>query len=274
MIATLESPNELAQQLTGRDYVSFSALSTFRQCPLRYYFKYVAGLPEPVVSSGLVFGGAVHSAIEQHYRALLAGETAPGRDMLLEAFWSAWHSRSQETDVQFARDADPALMGSLAERVLTAFCDSELAHPAGAVIAVEEELREALVPGCPDLLARIDLAVETHTELVVTDFKTSRSRWSGDQAEQSGEQLVLYGELAQRLAPAKDLRLEFGVVTKAKTPAVERYQVTSDPQRVERTKRVIERVWQAILSGSFYPAPSPLSCSSCPYRDPCRDWNG
>ena len=234
----------------------------------------MAGLPETVVSSGLVFGGAVHSAIEQHYRALLAGETAPGPEMLLEAFWSAWSTRSQQAEIQFARDEDPAAIGSLAQRVLTAFRESELARPAGAVIAVEEELREALVPGCPDLLARIDLAVETDTELVVTDFKTSRSRWSGDQAEQSGEQLVLYGELAQRLAPAKDLRLEFGVVTKTKTPTVERHPVTSDLQRVARTKRVIERVWLAICSGLFYPAPSPLSCSTCPYRDPCRDWNG
>ena len=34
-------PNKVAEALTSRDYISFSAISTYRQCPLKYYFKYV-----------------------------------------------------------------------------------------------------------------------------------------------------------------------------------------------------------------------------------------
>jgi len=55
---------------------------------------------------------------------------------------------------------------------------SEFTVPAGRIIGVEEELREEVIPGCPDLLARIDLLVEDSDELVVADLKTARGRWS------------------------------------------------------------------------------------------------
>jgi hypothetical protein len=69
--------NEVAKKLTGRDYVSWSALSTFRTCPLKYRFRYVDGLPEESVSSALVFGSGIHTAVEQHFQALLSGDPTP-----------------------------------------------------------------------------------------------------------------------------------------------------------------------------------------------------
>jgi hypothetical protein len=36
--ASRAKPNEVAERLTGRDYVSFSAISTYQSCPLRYFF--------------------------------------------------------------------------------------------------------------------------------------------------------------------------------------------------------------------------------------------
>ncbi len=76
-----ENPaNETARKLTGRDYVSWSALSTFRQCPLKYFFRYVAGLSEESVSAALVFGSGIHAAVEDVYRAVLAGAAKPTRD--------------------------------------------------------------------------------------------------------------------------------------------------------------------------------------------------
>jgi len=36
----------------------------------------------------------------------------------------------------------------------------------------------------------------------------------------------------------------------------------------------VERVWRAIESGVFYPAPSTMNCASCGYRAACRAWMG
>ena len=106
------------------------------------------------------------------------------------------------------------------------------------------------------------------------DFKTARSRWSDRQAQDQAEQLLLYSELARQLAPGKELRLEFHVLSKTKKPVAERHPVYVDAQRIDRTKTVVQRVWRAIESGHFFPAPSPIACGSCPYREPCRAWKG
>jgi len=257
-----------------RDYISFSAISTYRQCPLKYYFKYVEQLPEEVVSASLVLGGAVHSAAEYHFNELMVGSPAPDHDTLLSVFWDAWQDRGEEAEIRFGKSEDVNSIAKMADRVLTEFRQSDLAKPDGQILGVEEQLRGELIPGVPDLLARIDLIVESDEAVTVTDLKTARSRWSQDQAGDAGEQLLLYSELVRHLVPGKELRLEFAVITKAAKPVAERLPVTFDPQRIERTKRVVERVSGAIESGRFYPAPSPIACGGCPFRDPCRSWSG
>ena len=62
--------NDVAKRLTGRDYVSWSAISTFRTCPLKYKFRYIDGLPEESVSAALIFGTGIHTAIEQHFQSI------------------------------------------------------------------------------------------------------------------------------------------------------------------------------------------------------------
>jgi CRISPR/Cas system-associated exonuclease Cas4 (RecB family) len=70
------------------------------------------------------------------------------------------------------------------------------------------------------------------------------------------------------------VRLAFAVLSKTKAPELVLHPVEADAQQVERAKRVVERVWQAIQGGHFYPNPSPLNCPTCPYREPCRAWTG
>jgi putative RecB family exonuclease len=267
-------PGDVAARLTGRDYLSFTAINTYANCPLRYYFRYVQGLPEETVLSSLAFGSGIHAAVEHHFQELLAGNPAPDQDTLLDVFWDAWHRKSEQATIQFGASEDADTIGHMADRVLKAFRQSELASPPGTIVGIEEELRGAIIPGVPDLLAYIDLLVETDDALVVTDFKTARSRWSAEQAEDNGEQLLLYGELAARLAPAKNLRVEFAVISKTKQPVAERHPVQINPQRIVRAKRMVERIWQAIQGGHFYPAPSPLNCPGCPFRESCQSWPG
>jgi len=265
--------NQVAEELTGRSYVSFSSLRTFRECPLRYYFRYIAGLPEETVAAGLVFGSAIHRALETHFRELLSGNRPPSLDALLAEYHGGWSDRGEQ-QVLFGKGEDQNSLAMVARRILVAFQASELACPAGTILGVEEELRENVIPGLPDVLARLDLVVETDRAVVVTDFKTARARWSQEQAEDAGEQLLLYSELAKQLVPGKPVKLEFAVVTKTKVPAIERHEIELVPQRVARMKRVVRRVWRAIEAGHFYPAPSPLSCPTCPFRKPCRKWTG
>ncbi len=256
-----------------RDYISFSAIRAYQACPLKYFFKYVAGLPEESVAATLIFGTAIHRAIEHHYRELLAGNAPPTVAAMIEEYSAGWQDR-EGTQIRFGKEETRQDLDETAKRMLAAFAVSSLAKPTGRILAVEETLRGLVIPGLPDLLGRLDLIIETDAELVISDWKTSRSRWTAEQAEDATEQLLLYAELALDFAPGKRVRLEFVVLTKTKEVAVDQFLSAVDPLRVKRTKQVVERVWRAIEAGHFYPAPSPMNCAGCPYRQPCRAWCG
>ncbi len=173
MIRLQPGPASGSSPPTERDYLSYSSITTYQSCPLRWFFRYVVGLPERTVSSSLVFGSAIHQAVELHFNELLVGNDPPTLDALLGEYDRYW----QETDenvVKYGKDDSRESLALLAQRMLAAFQASSLAMPEGHIIGVEEQLRGRVIDGCPDLLGRIDLLVETSRELIVTDLKTAR----------------------------------------------------------------------------------------------------
>ena len=271
--ASTNPANEIAKRLTGRDYVSWSAISTFRTCPLKYKFRYIDGLPEESVSAALVFGSGVHSAVEQHYQAILSGEEQPDIERLMFAYRASWLGHDPDA-IQFGSSETRASLDALAGKMLTAFLNSPAASVQGRVLGVEEEIRGTLIEGVPDLYGRVDLLTEDADTLVVTDIKTSRGKWSQEQVEDSGEQLLLYSHLASEISPGKSIQTRFLVLTKTREPVIEEHVREVEPGNVKRTLAGVERVWRAIESGVFYPAPSTMNCASCGYRSACRAWTG
>ncbi|MCX7432434.1 MAG: PD-(D/E)XK nuclease family protein [Planctomycetia bacterium] len=265
--------NEVAKKLTGRDYVSWSAISTFRTCPLKYKFRYVDGLPEESVSAALIFGTGIHSAVEQHFQAILSGEERPNVERLMFAYRSAWLPHDPDA-IQFGSAETRASLDALAGKMLTAFLNSPAASVQGRVLGVEEEIRGMLVEGVPDLYGRVDLLTEDSDSLVITDIKTSRGKWSAEQIEDSSEQLLLYSHLASEISAGKTIQTRFLVLTKTKEPVIEEHVREVTPAAVKRTLAGVESVWRAVQAGVFYPAPSTISCSSCGYRAACRAWAG
>ena len=262
-----------SEKLPVIDHLSYSSVNTYRQCPLKWHFRYIERLPEEVLGSALVFGSAVHSGIERHFQTLLETGNAPTTEELLEAFDECWTSFDSGL-IKFGKGDNAQTMRELAEKMFTTFQASHFANPKGTIVAVEESMRAEFVTGVPDVLARVDLAVQSGDELVLTDFKTSRSRWSANQAQSQAEQLLLYADLAGRVLDGKQIKLQFAVVTKAKTPVIEVHEVEFDETKLNRTKRVFEKAWSAIQDGHFYPAPSPMNCFSCGYKTACQAWNG
>lgn len=256
-----------------RDYLSYSSLSTFQACPLRYFFRYVKQLPEEAIPASLIFGSAVHAAVQFHFESLMAEQGIPDRDTLLDVFHTAWAEKADRPVIFPKKDTFDSLCG-LADRIFVAFQATDFAKPSGRILGIEEELRGELVPGVPDLLARVDLIVDTPESLVITDLKTAARSWGEGQVEDASPQLLLYAEMARDLAPDKPITLQFAVFTKTKTPSFTVHSIAHEPARVQRTKVVVERVWTAIQRGVFYPNPSPIHCPGCAYRKACAAWKG
>src|SRR5580658_3174049 len=135
-------PNQLAERITGRPYLSHSQLSTMRGCPQRFAFQYVEQVRPDYIGSSLVLGGAIHRALELHFRAMLEGlETT--LQALLSAYYDGWRQqtlRDSGIPVRFNKNEDESHVHALAERMIRAFLDSQLAQPKGIILGIEEEL--------------------------------------------------------------------------------------------------------------------------------------
>jgi putative RecB family exonuclease len=157
-----------------RDYISYSAITMFRSCPLKYKFRYIDGLDADTVSSRLIFGTAIHAAIEEYFQAKMAGDTLPSQLEMLDAYHQTWQG-ADIASVQLGKTETLDTLAVLAGKILTAFLASDLTSLDGTILAVEEELRGKLLDGVPELLGRIDLLLEDHDTISVVDFKTARS---------------------------------------------------------------------------------------------------
>ncbi len=270
------NPTDIALQLTGRDYISYSSISTYMTCPLRYYFRYVAGLEPDFVSSSLVFGGAIHAAIESHMQSVLEGAEPPQIDELVDVYERAVKSES-DAPIRFGKGETADSLRDLAVRMLTAFRASEVSKLDTRIVAIEETFRESVIPDCPDLLGRVDLITVDDDAVRICDFKTSRSSWNAENVRQAAPQQLLYAELVRPLAEAfgdRPIRVEWIVLTKTKQPKVERHELTPDAAHIDWTKQMVRRVWQAIADRHFFPSPSAMNCPTCPYQTACREWDG
>jgi len=274
--APCRDPTDIALQLTGRDYISYSSISTYMTCPLKYYFRYVAGLEPDFVSSSLIFGGAIHAAIESHMQSALEGAEPPSLDELVDVYERAVKSES-DAPIRYGKGETADSLRGLAIRMLTAFRAFDVSKSDTRIVAIEETLRGPVIADCPDLLGRLDLVTLDGDSLLITDFKTSRSSWNAENVRQAAPQQLLYTELVQPLAEAfgdRPIRVEWIVLTKTKQPKVERHELTPDAAQVKWTKQMVRRVWQAIADRHFYPSPSAMNCSTCPYQAACREWDG
>ena len=266
--ASVNPANQAAQNLIGRP-----AVSTFMQCPLKFKFRYLESLPEETLSSSLLFGSGIHQALEEFFRAELAGGPKPTLEKLVYIYRSTWLPADPEAVFLGGSDTRESL-DRLAVKVLRAFLASDSAGLLGHVLGVEEEISGLLVEGVPDLLGRVDLVTEEKDSLTITDFKTSRGKWSADTVEEASSQLLLYSSLAGAFSPKKTIRLRFVVLTKTANPTVEQHFAEINPQKLARVKKIFERVWGAIQTGVFYPAPSVMNCSGCGFKQACAAWTG
>ena len=264
------SPTQLAEAITGRPYLSWSQINSFRSCPRAFTFKYVEGAEPAFVSSNLLFGSAIHTAIQAHFEQMIQGRTLP-LDDLVEAFRLAWQQRQSEqpdVPVRFGNNEDLQSLTEAARNLLRCFLGSPLAQPAGHVVAIEEKLTGSLAGDLPAMLAIVDLIWQDTDGTHLVDFKTSRSKWGEAKVNESSAQLQLYKALAGDLADSQ-IHLHFGVLVKTKSPSTQFLDSPSAGADVEPLAKVVRPVWRAMQLGVDYANPSALGCSGCPYRDRC-----
>jgi len=271
--AVLEAPPPISP--AQMDHISFSSIKTYATCPRKFAFKYIERVPEEFKPSSLAFGSAFHSAVERVQEARLQGSALPGIEELLAVFDEAWSRETSGQDVLFCKEEDVTSLRDLALRMLdaySAYASLEATLPETAqVISIEHANRFRLLAEIPPIESHIDLLELQGTNLVVSDLKSSRSRWNETKVAEAIPQLVLYATgllpLMRELGATR-IVTKFVVVTKAKKPAVQVLQPQASQDDVVRLKQTITETWSAINAGIFVKRES-WACAQCPFKGRC-----
>jgi ATP-dependent DNA helicase UvrD/PcrA len=241
--------------------LSFRQIDDYETCPLKY--KYVHRLRVPLlVHHRIVFGSAVHKAVQEHFRARQLGRPF-SEDDLIAAFRSAWVSEgflSREHEEQ---------RRAAGEEMLRQFYRTEAnapLHPTGVekdfafYLEGEGEAAGTRVQG------RYDLVVEEDGRITILDFKTGAvdDPKKAEERAKHSLQLDIYAlahlRTTARLPDRVELRFLESGLTAGKRPTLD---------EAAETELRIRSVSGMIRAGRFDPKPSYMACGQCPFREIC-----
>ena len=262
VLAVLDAPpgRDPLSDDTGRLRLSFTRVDTFEQCPRRFRYQYVDGLPQAPAPQ-LSFGSSIHGALEWLYDR--KHPELPSLDDTLQALFEAWDSTGY-AEV----DRDEQLRAYAHAREIVMAFHARVAAEGFRLPAATEAWFELPVGEDIVVVGAIDrVDVDGSGDLHVIDYKTNRRARSRSQVRDS-LQLAIYAlatrELYGRL-PAS-VSLDFVVPGVRVIVPVAELALDTVPGRLQEAAR-------RIRAGEDTPTPNRL-CDWCDYRSICPAWSG
>lgn len=237
--------------------ISFSALETFEQCPLKYKYQEIDRIPTPK-SKEAVFGSIIHSTLKFiHTPGLLV----PDLEQALDYFSKHWNSDVYESEIE-EREAF-----SQGVKIIQRYFEQN--DPRAFTIVDLESRFQIDIAGhtVPGIIDRID---RTSDGYEIIDYKTARKMPSQESIDQN-LQLSVYlkaflARYPKEIANLGSLKvslyfLKHGVkLTSARTA-----------EDLDRASERFTRVVAEIEKGKFEPMISGL-CDWCGYQKICPMW--
>jgi DNA helicase-2/ATP-dependent DNA helicase PcrA len=232
--------------------LSASAVDSYRNCPQKYLFGAVWGIPGGP-RAATTFGNVMHTTIKQFIEALRKGRRLEFEEVET-IFRREWSSAGFEDTYQ-----EECYQGDGLEQ-LRAFYTSYMESPAD-VIAQEKRFALELennvqITGRIDQINRLGPG-----EVEVVDYKTGRPKTATH--ARNDLQLGIYA-----LAAREDLELEPARLIYYNLETNECVAATRDAKQIEETRGTIQEVAGDIRAREF-PALPGFQCRSCEYRFIC-----
>jgi putative RecB family exonuclease len=243
----------------GRLRLSFTRIDTFEQCPRRFRYQYVDGLPQAPAPQ-LSFGSSIHAALEWLYDR--KHPVLPSLDETLQALFDRWDSTGYEA----APRSEQLAAYEHARTIVTAFHERVRREGFRLPAAIEAWFSLPFGDGLVVVGAIDRLDVDDDGALHVIDYKTNKRARSRAQV-QSSLQLAIYAlathELYGRMPDT--VALDFVV------PGV-RVTVPVDALDLEAVPSRIAAVAERIRRREDTPVPNRL-CDWCDFRAICPAWS-
>jgi putative RecB family exonuclease len=258
---------------TGLLHISKTQLTTYLQCPRRFWFQYVIGQPWEFAPATLAFGSAIHDAVAWFYESVTEGIT-PSPDHVRARFRDRWIRERSRQSLRYFNDQTETGLTGLGDALIEVFCGEIRPR---RILAVERsfavDLRgERDVPLDVKLIGAIDLIEEDDEgHAIVCELKTSAKRYSDQQSDQQMDGLV-YGYAAHQLGLSSadgEVLVRYDVLIKAKAPALQQVYVTKTGADGVRLVRWIQEILHAIEMEAFYPNYG-WACQQCPFQQACQ----
>ena len=254
-----------------RPHWSYSAISQFLSCPLRFYFQRIAKLPQKFVGSSLILGSAVHAALAEFHRSVQENEPIEIAN-LHRAIADTWTRRETETRISYREGETQADLMALGIALIELYLKEP---PPQNIVAIEQEIIAPIHNSRGDILetplvAVADLITASGEDLKVCEFKTSGRGYSEMEAETSLQPTCYVNAVQETFG--HPTTVEYTVLIKTKTPRIQRLTTVRTDEDLGRLGDIVKNIERAIEAKVFYPVETPLNCSTCPYRQPCREW--
>tara|TARA_R110002072_G_scaffold146075_3_gene292923 strand:- start:97073 stop:97918 length:846 start_codon:yes stop_codon:yes gene_type:complete len=254
-----------------RPHWSYSAINQYLRCPLQYYFQRILKLPQPTVSSGLVLGSAIHNALAVYHRYLME-KKEPVEQQIRQEFFETWLLRTEEQKVEFKANESQEDLIEQGLALLKLYLEEP---PPQNIVAIEQRFLVPLHNSEGEyletpLLAFTDLITKEADVLKVTEFKTSGRSYGDFEVEASLQATCYVNAVIETTGQMPTV--EYAVLVKTKTPKLQRLKTSRSEDDLGRLGDLVQNVERAVANQIFYPIETPLNCSTCSYRQQCREW--
>ncbi|RKY01406.1 MAG: hypothetical protein DRP55_04335 [Spirochaetes bacterium] len=240
---------------------SYSAISSYENCPLQFKFSYIDRIPPLRRSVEAFMGSRVHEALEKLYRDKLYEKTN-SLEEILEFYNDRWRRKMDER-IFVAKDYDIENYRKMGERYLTDYYNEYKPFDEGRTIALEKNVYFPLnekywIKGVIDRLTERDDIYEVH------DYKTSLYLPSKKEMEDDC-QLALYALAVDHLYGVKKIELVWHFLAFNKEIRIRKDDYEGIREEVIRR---IEEIEEAKKRNDFPPRESPL-CNYCGHQPIC-----
>ena len=263
---------------TGRlpDHISYSQISVYLQCPLKYRFHYIDALEPAFTSASLAFGQAVHQAVASFFQNALEGDRLTA-DNMIDVYREAWRN-CEGPPIRYSNGDTEKKLLKKATDILTLWHSKQ--DSATEVYGVEEPFTVDLgdktdypCNGLPPLVGYVDhILKQPDGNITLIDLKTAARKPSQLQVDQT-LQLTAYSLAAEALGFNPDeliLRLDY--LIKSATPDLVTYETSRSEEDRRKFVKMLAEVWKGIETSIFYPKPDWHCRSSCGYQSQCAEW--
>ena len=265
---TLEAPCKPALP----DHFSYSAMTGFHDCPRKWSYSHLIKAPREFVSSSLLLGGAIHTALEAVHLMRLSNQPA-SVDEAVGVFRDHWDMESEGREIRFNKGEDRALLHGVAREMIRLYVE-ECLPQMGQILGIEESVRVEIPGMSVPVVGRIDTLVEAPDALLVVDAKTSKAAFKNEKVPQATSQLALYASALGPLAAqfGKPVRGRLNVFRKLKKPRIETVDIDLSAADLSGVHRRLRDTWtlvRAAHASESYPANPSWMCRQCPYQARC-----